>query len=271
MVCTQPAVIAASTAERIADAAARQAVYAYRGVVAPTLDDDVIEPFVLDAPSVVLNDLGQRVATAQASREAGGSRTGDASTSPRVGALLDRWTGGYDWAAQEARLNAVPQFTTTIDGAPLHFFHVESPRACAPPMLLRHEWPGSISACLGLIGPLTDPAAHGLDPKLACDVVIPAPPGVPLSGPTDDDWSVDRVDRAFTALMARLRYDDYRSPEAGAARVPGARCAEATSPVAELALVAGCADGRGLPGTYDDDDLLTTTTLRWLARSAAAV
>ena len=99
--------------------------------------------------------------------------------------LADHWRSGYDWRAWEARLNEHPQFTTTIDGQNVHFLHVRSPEPEALPLVLTHGWPGSIVEYLDVIGPLTDPRAHGGDPADAFDLVVPSLPGYGFSGPTD--------------------------------------------------------------------------------------
>ena len=124
--------------------------------------------------------------------------------------LAEYWRTRFDWRAQEARLNAYPQFTTTIDGQRVHFLHVRSPERDALPLICTHGWPMSVFEYLDLIGPLTDPAAHGADPADAFDVVIPSIPGVGLSGPTTDPgWDTRRVARAWVELMAKLGYDRY--------------------------------------------------------------
>jgi pimeloyl-ACP methyl ester carboxylesterase len=124
--------------------------------------------------------------------------------------LAEYWRAGYDWRAQEARLNRFPQFTTDLDGHPVHFVNVRSPEPAALPLVLTHGWPGSIVEFLELIGPLTDPRAHGGDPADAFHVVVPSPPGFGLSGPTrETGWTVARVARAWAELMDRLGDDRY--------------------------------------------------------------
>ena len=124
--------------------------------------------------------------------------------------LADYWRTRYDWRAAEARLNAFPQFTTAIDGHNVHFLHVRSPEPNALPLILTHGWGGSIVEFLEMIGPLTDPGAHGGDPADAFHVVVPSPPGFGFSGPTrETGWSVARVARAWAELMRRLGYDRY--------------------------------------------------------------
>ena len=100
--------------------------------------------------------------------------------------LAEHWRTGYDWRAWEARLNEYPQFTTTIDGQNIHFLHVRSPEPDALPLILTHGWPGSIVEFLDVIGPLTDPRAHGGDPADAFHLVIPSLPGYGFSGPTPE-------------------------------------------------------------------------------------
>ena len=116
----------------------------------------------------------------------------------------------YDWRAQEARLNAFPQFTTTIDGQHVYFLHVRSAAPDALPLLLTHGWPGSVAEFLDVISPLTDPAAHGGDPGDAFHLVIPAIPGFGFSGPTREaGWTTVRTARAWAELMRRLEYGRY--------------------------------------------------------------
>ncbi|NYT96440.1 epoxide hydrolase family protein [Salinispora sp. H7-4] len=124
--------------------------------------------------------------------------------------LADHWRTGYDWRAAEARLNAYPQFTTVIDGQRVHFLHVRSPEPDAFPLVLTHGWPGSVVEFLDLIGPLTEPAAHGGDRADAFHLVIPSLPGFGFSGPTGDaGWDTNRIALAWAELMRRLGYDRY--------------------------------------------------------------
>ncbi|MBF6214874.1 epoxide hydrolase [Nocardia puris] len=124
--------------------------------------------------------------------------------------LVEYWRTGYDWRAAERELNSYPQFVTEIDGQNIHFLHVRSPEPGALPLLLTHGWPGSIVEFLDMIGPLTDPRAHGGDPADAFHVVIPSLPGFGFSGPvTEAGWNVERIARAWAELMARLGYEKY--------------------------------------------------------------
>lgn len=123
--------------------------------------------------------------------------------------LADHWLRRYDWRAHEAQLNRYPQFLTEIDGQTIHFLQVKSGEPNAFPLLLTHGWPSSIYEFIDVIGPLSNPRGHGLDPALAFDLVIPSIPGYgfsPLSGP---GWDSARIARAWDALMRRLGYARY--------------------------------------------------------------
>jgi pimeloyl-ACP methyl ester carboxylesterase len=127
-----------------------------------------------------------------------------------VKALGEYWSEGYDWRKTESRINALPQFTTEIDGLDIHYLHVRSPQRDALPLIITHGWPGSIVEFLKVIGPLTDPAAHGGDPSDAFDVVCPSLPGYGYSAkPNAPGWDVDRIGGAWVELMARLGYARY--------------------------------------------------------------
>ena len=124
--------------------------------------------------------------------------------------LAEYWRSGYDWREAERELNKIPQFTTVIDGQQIHFLHVRSSEPGATPLVLTHGWPGSVVEFLDLIGPLTDPAAHGGDPADAFHVVIPALPGFGFSGPVADaGWTTNRIARAWAELMRRLGYERF--------------------------------------------------------------
>jgi pimeloyl-ACP methyl ester carboxylesterase len=123
---------------------------------------------------------------------------------------VEYWRTSYDWRAQEARLNAFPQFTTTIDGQRVHFLHVRSPEPDATPLILTHGWPSTVADFLDVLGPLTDPRAHDGDPADAFHVVAPSVPGFAFSGPTNDrGWNTRRTARAWAELMRRLGYERY--------------------------------------------------------------
>jgi pimeloyl-ACP methyl ester carboxylesterase len=124
--------------------------------------------------------------------------------------LARYWATDYDWRKVEARLNALPQFITEIDGLDIHFIHVKSDHEDALPLIVNHGWPGSIIEQLKIIEPLTDPTAHGASAADAFDVVIPSMPGYGFSGkPTETGWDVEHIARAWAELMKRLGYDRY--------------------------------------------------------------
>ena len=125
-------------------------------------------------------------------------------------ALARYWTSDYDWRKCEARLNALPQFTTEIDGVEIHFIHVRSRHENALPLIMTHGWPGSVIELLDTIGPLTDPTAHGGTPEDAFHLVLPSLPGYGFSGePTELGWESARTARAWAELMGRLGYNRY--------------------------------------------------------------
>jgi epoxide hydrolase len=124
--------------------------------------------------------------------------------------LAGYWRDEFDWRAQEKRMNAYPQYITKIDGQQIHFLHVKSPEPGATPLLLLHGWPGSVVEFLHVIGPLSDPRAHGGDPASAFDLVIPSLPGFGFSGPVaEPGWGSRRIASALAKLMRRLGYQRY--------------------------------------------------------------
>ena len=127
--------------------------------------------------------------------------------------LAKRWVDGYDWRAVEARLNDLPQFVTEIDGLDIHFIHVRSPHEDALPMIVTHGWPGSVIEQLKIVGPLTDPTAHGASAADAFDLVIPSLPGHGFSGkPEATGWDPIRIARAWVELMRAARLRPLRRP-----------------------------------------------------------
>jgi len=172
--------------------------------------DTTIRPFRIDVPQADLDDLRDRLRRTRWPDELPGVGWSRGVPLAYLKELAGYWADGYDWRKQEARLNEHPQFTTTIDGANVHFLHVRSREPHALPLLLTHGWPGSIVEFLNAIGPLTDPRAHGGDPADAFHLVIPSIPGYGLSGPTrEPGWTTGRVARAWAELMARLDYQRY--------------------------------------------------------------
>lgn len=166
-----------------------------------------IKPFRIDIPQGDLDDLAARLAATRWPDELTGAGTDYGMPLGVVQRLAERWRTGYDWRAHEARLNQIPQYTTTIDGQNIHFLHVRSEEPAAVPLLLLHGWPGSVLEFAGMIGPLTDPRAHGGDPSRAFHVVVPSLPGYGFSGPTaEPGWDSAQMAKVFAALMSRLGY-----------------------------------------------------------------
>jgi pimeloyl-ACP methyl ester carboxylesterase len=173
-------------------------------------DEAPIIPFQVAFPEEELLDLRERIsATRWPDRET----VDDQSQGIPLGKLkplVEYWGNGYDWRKAEARLNALPQFTTTIDGVNIHFIHVRSRHENALPLIMTHGWPGSVFELLKTVGPLTDPTAHGGTAEDAFDLVLPSMPGYGFSGkPTDTGWGPDRIARAWAELMKRLGYTRY--------------------------------------------------------------
>jgi pimeloyl-ACP methyl ester carboxylesterase len=173
-------------------------------------EDTSIRPFKVQVPQAALDDLRQRI---DATRWPDKETVADRSQGTQLAKLQDLvryWSTGYDWRKVEAKLNALPQFVTTIDGLDIHFIHVRSRHSNALPVIITHGWPGSVTEQLKVIGPLTDPTAHGGHPRDAFDVVIPSMPGFGFSGkPTGTGWNPDRIARAWAELMKRLGYTRY--------------------------------------------------------------
>ncbi len=169
-----------------------------------------IRPFRIDIPQADLDDLRERLARTRWPDELPGVGWAHGVPLGYLKELAAYWRDAYDWRKHEARLNEIPQFTTTIDRAGVHFLHVRSPEPDALPLILTHGWPGSVVEFLNVIGPLADPRGHGGDPADAFHLVIPSIPGYGLSGPTrDTGWTTSRVARAWAELMARLGYARY--------------------------------------------------------------
>src|SRR5687767_1451490 len=180
-----------------------------------------IRPFRIDIPQADLDDLHDRLARTRWANElpldASGPQAGPVPPGWEYGVPLDYvkdlveyWRARYDWRAWEARLNSYPQFTTTIDGQNIHFLHVRSPEPDATPLILTHGWPNTVVEYLELIGPLSDPRAHGGDPAEAFHLVIPSLPGfgfsTPLAGP---GMGAARMAGVLVELMSLLGYERY--------------------------------------------------------------
>ncbi|MER7458846.1 epoxide hydrolase family protein [Micromonospora sp. NPDC126480] len=167
-------------------------------------------PFRVAVPQADLDDLHRRLAQTRWPEDHAGTGWQRGVPVAYLRELAEYWRTGYDWRAAEARLNRLPQFSTEIDGAAVHFLHVRSAAPGAQPLLLTHGWPGSVVEFLDVIGPLTDPAAHGGDPADSFHLVIPSIPGFGFSGPLrQTGWGVDRVAGAWAQLMHRLGYRRY--------------------------------------------------------------
>ncbi|HET9008433.1 MAG TPA: epoxide hydrolase [Actinomycetes bacterium] len=169
-----------------------------------------MHPFRVEIPQADLDDLHDRLARTRWPDELAGVGWSRGVPLGYLQDLAGYWRDGYDWRGQEARLNQLPQFTTEIDGQPIHFLHVRSPEADALPLIVTHGYPGSVVEFLDLVGPLTDPRAHGGDPADAFHLVAPSLPGYGFSTPVrEPGWAMGRTSRAWVELMARLGYDRY--------------------------------------------------------------
>ncbi len=173
-------------------------------------DKTALRPFKVNVPETELTELRRRIkATKWPERET----VMDASQGVQLAttqALAQYWATNYDWRKVEARLNALPQFITEIDGLDIHFIHVRSKHENALPVIVTHGWPGSVTEQLKIVDPLTNPTAHGGSASDAFHVVIPSMPGYGFSGkPTTTGWDPVRIARAWTALMKRLGYTKF--------------------------------------------------------------
>jgi pimeloyl-ACP methyl ester carboxylesterase len=176
----------------------------------PATDGTAVRPFRVDVPEAELADLRRRITAARwPGRELVADRSQGVQLTP-LRELARYWATEYDWRKCEARLNALPQFTTEIDGVEIHFIHVRSRHENALPLIMTHGWPGSVIELLETVGPLTDPTAHGGTPEDAFHLVLPSLPGYGFSGePTALGWDSGRIARAWATLMKRLGYTRY--------------------------------------------------------------
>jgi len=166
-------------------------------------------PF-LAVPDEVLDDLADRLARARLPNQVEGAGWDQGTELGYLEELVAYWRDGYDWRAQEARFNALGHVATEVDGQRIHAIHVRSAEPDALPLLLVHGWPGSVVEFLDVIGPLTDPVAHGGDARDAFHVVAPSLPGFAFSGPTHElGWHPRRIAEAFATLMGELGYERY--------------------------------------------------------------
>jgi pimeloyl-ACP methyl ester carboxylesterase len=169
-----------------------------------------IRPFHVEVPEEALTELRRRIA---ATRWPSQELVDDRSQGVQLATMQElarHWATDHDWRATEAKLNALPQFTTEIEGVDIHFIHVRSRHENALPLIMTHGWPGSVIELLEVVGPLTDPTAHGGRAEDAFDLVLPSLPGYGFSGePTEVGWDVGRTGRAWAELMRRLGYTRY--------------------------------------------------------------
>ena len=171
---------------------------------------DAIRSFVIDIPQAALDDLKARLEGTRWPDQLPGAPWSKGAPVDYLKDLTGYWRDGYDWRAQQELLNRHPQFVTEIDGQRIHFLHIRSAEADATPLLLLHGWPGSFAEFLDIIGPLTDPVAHGGDLADAFHLVIPSLPGFGFSGPlVGTGWNSKRMATALAELMARLGYSRY--------------------------------------------------------------
>jgi pimeloyl-ACP methyl ester carboxylesterase len=171
-----------------------------------------IRPFQVNVPEEALVDMRRRIlATRWPDQETVGDRSQGVQLA-KLRQLVEHWGTQYNWRKVEAKLNALPQFITEIDGLDIQFAHIRSPHSNAMPLLMTHGWPGSIVELLKVIDPLTNPTQHGGNPEDAFHLVLPAMPGYGFSGnPTTSGWSPARMATAFHELMLRLGYKEYAS------------------------------------------------------------
>jgi pimeloyl-ACP methyl ester carboxylesterase len=169
-----------------------------------------INPFKIDIPQAQLDDLKARLANTRWPNAEPVDDWSQGAPLNAVQALCEYWQHSYDWRRCERELNSYPQFTTEIDGLDIHFLHIRSPHDDAMPMIMTHGWPGSILEFMRVIEPLTNPTAHGGNASDAFHLVIPSLPGYGFSGkPTCTGWGLERIAKAWIALMAKLGYTKY--------------------------------------------------------------
>src|SRR5437899_5086113 len=169
-----------------------------------------VRPFLIDVPEREIEELRRRIdATRWPTKELVADRSQGVQLAVTQ-ELARYWTTEYDWRRCEARLNALPQFKTEIDGLDIHFIHVKSHHENALPLIITHGWPGSVIEMLEVVGPLTDPTAHGGRAEDAFDLVLPSIPGYGFSDePKELGWNVGRIAQAWAELMHRLGYTHY--------------------------------------------------------------
>ena len=173
-------------------------------------DDQTIRPFHIAVSDEAIADLRRRIAATRWPPQETVDDRSQGARLAKVQSLVRYWGTDYSWRKVETQLNALPQFMTTIDGLDIHFIHVRSRQPNALPLIITHGWPGSVLELVKVIGPLTDPAAHGGRPEDAFDLVLPSMPGYGFSGkPTESGWGPERMAHAWAELMRRLGYKRY--------------------------------------------------------------
>jgi epoxide hydrolase len=216
-----------------------------------------VEPFRVEVPEAVLDDLHQRLARTRYPAPLPGAGWDYGTDDGYLRELVSYWRDGYDWRAREAALNRFEHAVTGLEGQRIHFLHARSDHPGALPLILTHGWPGSIVEFLDVVEPLRDPAGHGGDPADAFHVVVPSLPGYAFSGPTGErGWHQARVGRVWAALMARLGYERYVAQGGDWGAIVTTECARA-----DLEHVAGIHlnmlapnPGGDDPSTFTDDE-----------------
>ncbi|RUT77595.1 epoxide hydrolase [Marinobacter sp. NP-6] len=169
-----------------------------------------MKPFKISVPDQVIQDLNARLDNARLPEKELVTDLSQGLPFEQLRRLIDYWRNEYDWRRCESKLNAYPQFTTSIDGLDIHFLHIQSEHTDAMPLLLTHGWPGSVVEFLKIIEPLTKPELHGGDAKDAFHLVIPSLPGFGFSAkPEQPGWGVERIAKAWSELMKKLGYSKY--------------------------------------------------------------
>src|ERR671934_2284179 len=175
-----------------------------------TITKPTIRSFQIHVPEEDLVDLRRRIAATRWPEQETVADPSQGVQLATMQALARYWASDYDFRRVEARLNALPQFMTEIDGLDIHFIHVQSPHENALPLIITHGWPGSVIELLEVVGPLTDPTLHGGNAEDAFDLVLPSLPGYGFSGdPAEVGWDPGRIARAWAELMGRLGYARY--------------------------------------------------------------
>lgn len=178
--------------------------------VGEAFSNPAIAPFTYHAPQSALDDLKARLANARWPERETAADWSQGAPLAKLRALVEHWRTAYDWRRFERTLNGFAQYRTAIDGVDIHFLHVRSRHANALPLLITHGWPGSVVEFFKIIGPLTDPTAHGGRAEDAFHVVAPSLPGFAFSGkPAERGWNSDRIAKAWTEIMSRLGYSRY--------------------------------------------------------------